>query len=166
MQTVLITGGSRGIGAETVRAFSRAGWRAAFTYLGSEEKAAALSRETGALALRCDARSEEETEKMARRVLRDFGHLDALICSAGTSWTGLLQDMTVPERIGRINQHNVGSAFQTKVLKTVVQQQQIAPEFFNRVLPRFHAILIDHHAHAGQIFRQQQRLVARFFVGQ
>ncbi len=97
MQTVLITGGSRGIGAETVRAFSRAGWRAAFTYLSSEEKAAALSRETGALALRCDARSEAETEKMARRVLRDFGHLDALICSAGTAWTGLLQDMTVPE---------------------------------------------------------------------
>ena len=47
MQTVLITGGSRVIGAETVRAFSRAGWRAAFTYLSSEEKAAALSRETG-----------------------------------------------------------------------------------------------------------------------
>ena len=67
MQTVLITGGSRGIGAQTVRAFSRAGWRAAFTYLSSEEKAAALSRETGALALRCDARSEAETEEMARR---------------------------------------------------------------------------------------------------
>lgn len=97
MQTVLITGGSRGIGAAAVRAFAARGWRTAFTYLHSEESARALAAETGAAALRCDARSEAETAAMADTVLHDFRRLDALICNAGTAWSGLLQDMTAAE---------------------------------------------------------------------
>ena len=97
MQTVLITGGSRGIGEAMVRLFSEKGWRVAFTYLASEDKAMALSRETGALALRCDAGSEAETAAMAETVTARFSHLDALVCNAGTSYTGLLQDMTVAQ---------------------------------------------------------------------
>ncbi len=97
MQTVLITGGSRGIGEAMVRLFSEKGWRVAFTYLTSEEKALALSRETGALALRCDAKSEGDTAAMAEKVLKQFSHLDTLICNAGISYTGLLQDMTVSQ---------------------------------------------------------------------
>lgn len=97
MQTVLITGGSRGIGEAMVRLFSEKGWRVAFTYLNSEEKARALSRETGALALRCDAKSEAETEAMAAETLKQFRHLDTLICNAGVSYTGLLQDMTAAQ---------------------------------------------------------------------
>lgn len=95
MQTVLITGGSRGIGAQMVRAFAQRGFRTAFTYLSSADHARDLSRETGALALRCDARNEEETAQMAARVLDAFGHLDALVCNAGVAHPGLLQDMTV-----------------------------------------------------------------------
>ena len=97
MQTILITGGSRGIGAEMVRRFAQAGWRVAFTYLSSAEKAAALSAETGALAIRCDARSEADTKAMAQQVQKAFHHLDALICNAGTSHTGLFQDMTAAQ---------------------------------------------------------------------
>ena len=57
----------------------------------------ALSRETGALALRCDVKSEANTAAMAEQALKQFGHLDALICNAGISYTGLLQDMTADQ---------------------------------------------------------------------
>ena len=97
MKTVLITGGSRGIGEAMVRLYVDQGWRVAFTYLTSDEKAQTLSRESGALALRCDAKSEADTAAMAEQVVRQFGHLDALICNAGISYTGLLQDMTVSQ---------------------------------------------------------------------
>ena len=97
MDHILITGGSRGIGEATVRLFAARGWRVAFTYLNSRERAEKISRETGALALPCDARSEEDTLRMAAELRRCFPRLDALICNAGTSYTGLLQDMTVNE---------------------------------------------------------------------
>jgi len=42
-KTVLITGGSRGIGAAAARAFAAAGCRVAIGYLNSEEKALALA---------------------------------------------------------------------------------------------------------------------------
>ena len=46
---VLITGGSRGIGAAAVRAFSARGDRVAFFYEKEDEKAAAVAAETGAV---------------------------------------------------------------------------------------------------------------------
>lgn len=97
MQTALVTGGSRGIGAATVRELSKRGWRTAFTYLHSENAAKALAGETGALAIPCDARDEAQTRQMAQTLLREFHRLDALVCNAGTSYTGLLQDMSAAQ---------------------------------------------------------------------
>ena len=113
-QTVLITGGSRGIGAAMVRLFSARGWRTAFTYLNSGDQALALACETGALALRCDSRSEQDTAAMAEAVLRSFRHVDALICNAGVSWTGLLQDMTAAEWDDLFSVHVRGAFLATR----------------------------------------------------
>ena len=55
---VMITGGSRGIGAAAVRAFSARGDRVAFLYEKEDEKAAAVAAETGAIAIRCDVSDE------------------------------------------------------------------------------------------------------------
>ena len=97
MKTVVITGGSRGIGAAMVRLFSARDWRVAFTYLSSEQEALALSRETGALCLKCDAGSEEETKAMAKEVLNRFHHVDGLIVNAGAAHTGLIQDLSLSQ---------------------------------------------------------------------
>ena len=93
MKTAFITGASRGIGAGIVRQLSAGGWRVAFTYLNSEEAAAALAGETGALAIRCDERDEQQVLAASETVLKTFRHLDAFIHNAGTAWTGLVQDM-------------------------------------------------------------------------
>ena len=53
-KVVFITGGSRGIGAECVRLFSKNGYRVAFSYLKSEEAALKLASECGALAVSAD----------------------------------------------------------------------------------------------------------------
>ena len=51
MKSVLITGGSRGIGRELVRHFSKNGYSVAFTYRASHSEAQTLAIETGALAI-------------------------------------------------------------------------------------------------------------------
>ena len=54
MRHALITGGSRGIGAAAVRAFTAAGYAVSFFYEKNDAAAAAVSAETGAEAVRCD----------------------------------------------------------------------------------------------------------------
>lgn len=96
MPNAIITGGSRGIGAQLVRKFTRQGWRVLFTYEKSEAAAQALSQETGAVALRVDARKEEDHCLLSQESQQRFPQgVDALICNAGIAWAGLLQDMTV-----------------------------------------------------------------------
>lgn len=52
MASVLITGGSRGIGAAAVRAFAARGDQVTFLYEKNHEAAQAVAKETGATALR------------------------------------------------------------------------------------------------------------------
>lgn len=116
MKTVLITGGSRGIGAQLVRTLSADGWRVAFTYCRSEEKARTLARETGALALQCDARDEQQVTQATEKLLKEFRHVDALVHNAGTAWAGLMQDMTSAQWDDLFSLHVKGAFLHTKVL--------------------------------------------------
>lgn len=109
-KTVLITGGSRGIGAACVRLFSAKGWSAAFCWHNSAEAAAELSRETGALAIQADVSDSRQVSNMARLLESAFPHLDVLVNNAGISETGLLTDLT-DEKWDRLMAVNVGGVF-------------------------------------------------------
>ena len=85
---VVITGGSRGIGAEAVRRFSALGHRVTFLYGSSYEAARALSQETGAAAVCCDVADADAM----RRVFADLQDTDLLITCAGISSSGLIQE--------------------------------------------------------------------------
>lgn len=93
-RTVWITGGSRGIGAACVRAFSRDGWRVAFTYRHADEQAAALSEETGALALRADAEDADAVCAAYERICAQLGAPEAVVCNAGVAQQKMFQDLT------------------------------------------------------------------------
>jgi 3-oxoacyl-[acyl-carrier protein] reductase len=97
MKTMIITGGSRGIGAGRVRYFRHRGWQVVFCWNNAEKAAASLAEETGATAIRCDVRDEKQVKQMFSQALRLLGHLDALICNAGAAWSGLLEEMPLDE---------------------------------------------------------------------
>ena len=90
----LITGGSQGIGAQTVRCFCRRGWRVAFFYHQSARDAQALARETGALALPCDVSDSAAVSAAVQWALKQLGPLDALVNDAGVGQFGLLTHTT------------------------------------------------------------------------
>ena len=95
MRNVLITGGSRGIGAEMVRLFSEKGYKVAFTYKNSDAAAAALSLKTGALAIKADNASEAEILSAVKIAQEKIGNIEILINNAAVSSFGLITDMTL-----------------------------------------------------------------------
>lgn len=97
MRNVLITGGSRGIGSAMVRAFTKDGYRVAFTYKSSDDAAAKLATETGATAIKADSASEEQIISAVSKAALALGGIDILINNAGISSFSLLQDLSLAE---------------------------------------------------------------------
>ena len=89
MATVLITGGSRGIGAAAVEAFAARGDRVFFLYEKNHAAAKAVAEKTGATAICCDVADGNAVKK----AFADIAQVDVLICNAGICHTGLLQDL-------------------------------------------------------------------------
>ena len=108
MQQVLVTGGSRGIGAAAVRAFVRAGFAVSFFYLNSRERAEALAAETGALALRCDVAEENAVAE----AVASLPPVDVLVNNAGISHVGLISQIS-PEEWDRLFAVNVKGIYNT-----------------------------------------------------
>ncbi len=86
-RVALITGGSRGIGAATVRLFCAAGARVVFSYRAAEEQAAALVRECGGMeacrAVRRELATMEEGQALIAAAVAEFGRLDCLVVNHG-----------------------------------------------------------------------------------
>ena len=108
MATVVITGGSRGIGAATVRRFAARGDRVFFFYEKAHDRAKALEEETGATGICCDVAREDAV----REAFLQIPQVDILICCAGISRVGLFQDVT-PEAWDRMFNVNVKGIYHT-----------------------------------------------------
>ncbi|MDY0972934.1 SDR family oxidoreductase [Siccibacter turicensis] len=102
-KSVLVTGGSRGIGAAIVKRFASEGASVTFSYSGSREAAEQLAKETGSTALPSDSADREAVIKL----VRDAGPLDILVVNAGIALFGdaLEQDADAVDRLFRINIH-------------------------------------------------------------
>lgn len=93
MQNVVITGGSRGIGAAAVRLFAGRGDRVWFLYEKNHEAAQAVARETGAAAICCDVADETAVQ----RAFDVIGNTDILVNNAGICHYGLISQITPAE---------------------------------------------------------------------
>ena len=86
-RTALVTGGSRGIGAATVRLFRQAGAKVAFSYQSAKAAAEALAEECGGAdhckALRQQLGSSEDGRALVAAAMAAFGRLDCLVVNHG-----------------------------------------------------------------------------------
>ena len=94
---VLITGGSRGIGAECVRRFAAEGNAVSFIYNKSDECAGKLSRETGAIAIKADVSDATALKMAVNAAAVKMGGIDVLVNNAGVANIGLFTDITDDE---------------------------------------------------------------------
>ena len=95
MKTVLITGGSRGIGKAMVEEFCSRGYRVAFTYKNSDAAANELARKLGALAIKADSEVAADIERAVLTVTDELGGVDILINNAAVSSFSLFTDISL-----------------------------------------------------------------------
>ena len=115
MQTLIVTGGSRGIGAATARRAALAGYAVVFSYLSDEAAAAAvctdIERAGGrALAVQADVAVPADIERLFEASDRAFGPLAALVNNAGiTEQQMRVEHMDVARLMRVFNTNILGS---------------------------------------------------------
>lgn len=89
MSTVVIAGGSRGIGAAAVELFAARGDTVHFLYEKDHAAAKAVAEKTGATAICCDVADGNAV----RAAFDGIGDVDILVCNAGICHSGLMSMM-------------------------------------------------------------------------
>ncbi len=129
MRTVLITGASRGIGAETARLFAKSNYNVVINYNKSENRAIELLNEIQAygcraIAIKADVSNSAEVKNMINSANTSFGCIDVLINNAAISVQKLFTDITEAEWDEMFN-INVKGAFNCSkaVLPKMIQNK-------------------------------------------
>ena len=117
MKTVIVTGGSRGIGKAIVYAFANAGYNVILNYNKSEQSAKAIINDLkeckGIVEMfRADVSNKEEVEAMVEYATREFGGVDVLVNNAGISHVGLFTDIA-EEDFKKVMDVNLMGVFNT-----------------------------------------------------
>lgn len=91
----LVTGGTRGIGAEISRALKAAGHTVVANYAGNDEKAHAFKEETGVAVAKFDVGDAELCESKLAEIESEIGPIDILVNNAGITRDGTFHRMTL-----------------------------------------------------------------------
>lgn len=129
-KVVIVTGSSRGIGAEIVRTLANENYKVILNYNNSKEQAEKIQQELLEQGkeieiIKADVSKKEEAEKLIRFAINKFNKIDILVNNAGISLEGLLTDVT-EEMWKEIIDTNLNSVFYCtqQAIKYMIQKQQ------------------------------------------
>lgn len=99
MKTVLVTGGSKGIGKEIVYEFANAGYNVILNYNTSEQSARAIAKDLESCKgiiepYKADVSNKYEVDEMVEYAYKEFGNIDVLVNNAGVSNICMFQDIS------------------------------------------------------------------------
>ena len=128
-KTALVTGANRGIGCAIALKFAGEGANIAFTDLAYDENSKSLEAECHKLCVKgkmypSDASNYNETEKVVKTIVEEYGTVDVLVNNAGITKDTLLMRMT-EEQWDAVIRVNLKSVFNfTKVVQPVMLKQK------------------------------------------
>lgn len=111
MKTVLITGGTRGIGLSVAERLADEGWRIAVSYRGDTQSAQRCEQRWAERGytfrlFQCDISNADSARRLPTQVVDAFGGIDALVSNAGMTDDGSFLSME-PARYDRVLQTNL-----------------------------------------------------------
>ena len=115
-KVMLITGGSRGIGAATARLAAQQGYSICLSYVRDRAAAEKLAAEIGkggakAIAVRCDVSVEPDVINLFQQCDRALGRLNVLVNNAGIVDRSIRVEQVTAARLARMFAVNVTGSF-------------------------------------------------------
>ncbi|WP_142826581.1 3-oxoacyl-[acyl-carrier-protein] reductase [Planococcus soli] len=128
-KTAIITGASRGIGAEIARKFAADGAKVVVNYSGSQEKAEAVVADIQAnggeaIAVKANVSDAESVKAMVDETMKTFGSVDILVNNAGITRDNLMMRMKDDEWDDVININLKGVFICTKAVTRQMMKQR------------------------------------------
>ncbi len=119
-----ITGTSRGMGVDFVKAALAAGFAVVATGRNTDAVTKAVGKSDDLLVVKLDVTSPADAEAAARAAVERFGHIDVLLNSAGNFYAGYFEELT-PEQIERSLATNLlGPMNVTRAVLPVMRKQR------------------------------------------
>ena len=125
-KVVLITGGSSGIGKETVYKFAKNGYDVIFTYNKSKETSKTIEKDikssynVNIYSIKCDISLENDVKSLANFVKDKTNIIDVLVNNAGIAIDNLLEEKTVEEFKKVIDTNLIGTFSVVKYLGNLI----------------------------------------------
>ena len=125
-KVVLITGGSSGIGKETVYKFAKNGYDVIFTYNKSKETSKTIEKDikssynVNIYSIKCDISLENDVKSLANFVKDKTNKIDVLVNNAGIAIDNLLEEKTVEEFKKVIDTNLIGTFSVVKYLGNLI----------------------------------------------
>ncbi len=128
-KTAIITGASRGIGAEIARKMAQAGAKIVVNYSGSQAKAEAVVEEIKnnggeAIAVKANVSDADAVKAMVEQTMQTFGSVDILVNNAGITRDNLMMRMKDDEWDDVINTNLKGVFICTKAVTRQMMKQR------------------------------------------
>lgn len=127
-RTVVITGGSRGLGLTLARQFASRGANLVLVARNEEELERAREELTAyhveVLTVACDVTAAQEVESMVARVRERFGDIDVLINNAGTIQVGPMEEMTLSDYDEAMRLHFYAPLYTTLAVLPEMRKRQ------------------------------------------
>ena len=125
-KVVLITGGSSGIGKETVYKFAKNGYDVIFTYNKSKEMSKTIEKDikssynVNIYSIKCDISLENDVKSLTNFVKDKTNKIDVLVNNAGIAIDNLLEEKTVEEFKKVIDTNLIGTFSVVKYLGNLI----------------------------------------------
>lgn len=124
MKTIVVTGGSRGIGRAIVEKFAKENYNVILNYNKSEFAAIDISKQYPNVDIfKADVSNKKDVEAMINYVETKYGKIDILVNNAGISSTGLLQDLSLDEW---------NKLFEVNVTGTFLVTREVLPRMISK----------------------------------
>lgn len=128
-KTVLITGGSRGVGAATAKEFASHGYNIIINYVENDFQAQNIRQEilskydVKVTLVKADVSQEKDIEKMISTIKKEYETIDCLINNAGIAIDTTLEDKTVANFHQILDVNLIGPFLMSKYIGQLMLEQ-------------------------------------------